>query len=90
MAGGSGHVRQGRVGPIAGKTQQELGPLRFNEGRRSSIEARTRLSVWPSDQERPVQAECVFEAAGRPAEETVTFIGSWGLELDMAEQSKAT
>ncbi len=29
----------------------------------------------------------VFEAGGRPAEETVEFIRSWGLELDPAERS---
>ena len=31
----------------------------------------------------------VFEAAGRPAEETVAFVRSWGLELDEAERSRA-
>ena len=31
----------------------------------------------------------VFEAAGRPAEETVAFVRSWGLELDSAERSRA-
>ena len=30
----------------------------------------------------------VFEAGGRPAEETVTFVRSWGLELDKAERAK--
>ena len=30
----------------------------------------------------------VFEAAGRPADETVTFVRSWGLGLDSAERSK--
>jgi hypothetical protein len=29
----------------------------------------------------------VFEAGGRPAEETVAFVRSWGLELDQAERS---
>ena len=29
----------------------------------------------------------VFEAGGRPAEETVEFVRSWGLELDPAERS---
>ena len=29
----------------------------------------------------------VFEAGGRPAEETVEFVPSWGLELDPAERS---
>ena len=31
----------------------------------------------------------VFEAAGRPAEETVAFVRSWGHELDPAERSRA-
>ena len=30
----------------------------------------------------------VFEAGGRPAEETVAFVRSWGLKLDEAERSK--
>lgn len=30
----------------------------------------------------------VFEAAGRPAEETVAFVRSWALELEEAERSK--
>ena len=30
----------------------------------------------------------VFEAGGRPAEETVAFVRSWGLEMDAAERSK--
>jgi len=30
----------------------------------------------------------VFEAAGRPAEETVAWVRSWGLELDDADRSK--
>ena len=30
----------------------------------------------------------VFEAAGRPSEETVAFVRSWALELDDAERSK--
>ena len=30
----------------------------------------------------------VFEAAGRPAEETVAFVHSWALELDEAERSR--
>ena len=29
----------------------------------------------------------VFEAGGHPAEETVAFVRSWGLELDQAERS---
>jgi hypothetical protein len=29
----------------------------------------------------------VFEAGGRPADETVSFVRSWGLELDQAEPS---
>ena len=29
----------------------------------------------------------VFEAGGRPAEETVALVRSWGLELDQAERS---
>ena len=29
----------------------------------------------------------VFEAGARPAEETVAFVRSWGLELDQAERS---
>ena len=31
----------------------------------------------------------VFEAAGRPADETVAWVRSWGLELDEAERSRA-
>jgi len=31
----------------------------------------------------------VFEAAGRPAEETVAFVRSWALGLDEAERSRA-
>ena len=31
----------------------------------------------------------VFEAAGRPAEETVAFVRSWALDLDEAERSRA-
>jgi len=30
----------------------------------------------------------VFEAAGRPAEETVAFVRSWGLDLDEAERAR--
>ena len=30
----------------------------------------------------------IFEAGGRPAEETVAFVRSWGLEMDLAERSK--
>ena len=30
----------------------------------------------------------VFEAGGRPAEETVAFVRSWGLDLDDAERSE--
>ena len=30
----------------------------------------------------------IFEAGGRPAEETVAFVRSWGLEMDSAERSK--
>ena len=30
----------------------------------------------------------VFEAGGRPAEETVAFVRSWGAELDDAERSR--
>ena len=30
----------------------------------------------------------VFEPAGRPAEETVAWVRSWGLELDDADRSK--
>ena len=30
----------------------------------------------------------VFEAGGRPAEETVSFVRSWGLDLDDAERSE--
>ena len=30
----------------------------------------------------------VFEAGGRPAEETVAFVRSWGLELSPAERSQ--
>ena len=30
----------------------------------------------------------VFEAGGRPAEETVAFVRSWGLAMDAAERSK--
>ena len=30
----------------------------------------------------------VFEAGGRPAEETVAFVRSWAAELDDAERSK--
>ena len=30
----------------------------------------------------------VFEAGGRPAEETVAFVRSWGADLDSAERSK--
>ena len=31
----------------------------------------------------------VFEAARGPAEETVAFVRSWGLELDAVERSRA-
>jgi len=31
----------------------------------------------------------VFEAAGRPAEETVAFVRSWGLDLEPADRSRA-
>ena len=31
----------------------------------------------------------VFEAVGRPAEETVAFVRSWGFELEDAERAKA-
>ena len=30
----------------------------------------------------------VFEAGGRPAEETVAFVRSWGLDLDQASRSE--
>ena len=30
----------------------------------------------------------VFEAAGRPAEETVAFVRSWGVDLDSADRSR--
>ena len=30
----------------------------------------------------------VFEAGGRPAEETVAWVRSWGLELDDADRSR--
>ena len=30
----------------------------------------------------------IFEAGGRPAEETVAFVRSWGLEMGSAERSK--
>ena len=30
----------------------------------------------------------VFEAGSRPAEETVAFVRSWGLDLDLAERSQ--
>ena len=30
----------------------------------------------------------VFEAGGRPADETVAFVRSWGLELSPAERSQ--
>ena len=30
----------------------------------------------------------VFEAGGRTAEETVEFVRSWGLDIDLAERSK--
>ena len=30
----------------------------------------------------------VFEAGGRPAEETVAFVRSWGLDMDLAERAK--
>ena len=30
----------------------------------------------------------VFEAAGRPADETVAFVRSWGVDLDSADRSR--
>ena len=33
-------------------------------------------------------APLVFEAGGRPAEETVAFVRSWGLDLDDSERSE--
>ena len=30
----------------------------------------------------------IFEAGGRPAEETVAIVGSWGLEMDAADRAK--
>ena len=54
--------------------------------------------VWPRRTlsgergfDRPAAGELlplVFEAGGRPADETVAFVRSWGVDLDSAELSR--